>query len=477
VGGRRALGVVAAAAVLVLGVGTTAALTLDRAPDDGATGTAAVAPSPTGVPTRPALLPAPAASAPVPSTAALQALVDAALAQPAVAGRLSVSVVDVATERVLYERAADAPVLPASTTKIATAAAALIALPADRRLVTSVVAGPAPGEVVLVGGGDTTLSGVPEVVPPVPAAGPDVGPDRTVATAYPPPARLTDLAAEVQVSLAGAPVTRVVVDDSLYVPEPLAPGWKESYVTQGAVAPVTPLMLDGGRVTPGRSRRHTDPALAAGRELAALLAPGASVVVERGLAPPGAARLGAVESPTVPELVERMLVRSDNDLAESLAHAVAIERGQPASFAGGSAAMAQVLAAKGVDTSGLADGSGLSRLDRLAPSAVTSLLVQAASGEDPRLAPLLDGLPVSGFVGTLADRYRAGEPGAPAAGAVRAKTGTLNDVSALAGLVRTADGRLLAFDVTADGVPLGATQGAEDALDALAAAIAACGCP
>jgi D-alanyl-D-alanine carboxypeptidase/D-alanyl-D-alanine-endopeptidase (penicillin-binding protein 4) len=64
----------------------------------------------------------------------------------------------------------------------------------------------------------------------------------------------------------------------------------------------------------------------------------------------------------------------------------------------------------------------------------------------------------------------------PAAGAVRAKTGTLDGVSALAGLVLTADGRLLAFDVTADGVPTGATRGAEAALDRFAAALAGCGC-
>jgi D-alanyl-D-alanine carboxypeptidase/D-alanyl-D-alanine-endopeptidase (penicillin-binding protein 4) len=50
-------------------------------------------------------------------------------------------------------------------------------------------------------------------------------------------------------------------------------------------------------------------------------------------------------------------------------------------------------------------------------------------------------------------------------------------VSALAGLLRTADGRLLAFDVTATAVPLGATRRAERALDALAARLAACGCP
>ena len=113
------------------------------------------------------------------------------------------------------------------------------------------------------------------------------------------------------------------------------------------------------------------------------------------------------------------------------------------------------------------------RNDRVRPAAVAALLVRAASSE--RLRPLLTGLPVAGFDGTLAERFRSPAT-LPAAGIVRAKTGTLEGVSALAGLVRTRDGRLLAFDLTADGVALGATWGAEAALDALAAALASCGC-
>ena len=133
-----------------------------------------------------------------------------------------------------------------------------------------------------------------------------------------------------------------------------------------------------------------------------------------------------------------------------------------------------MLGGLGVTGVALADGSGLSRLDRLEPAALTALLARA--GTEDRLAPLLSGLPVAGFDGTLARRFRTGAS-VPAAGVVRAKTGTLNGVSALAGLVRTADGRLLAFDLTADAVPLGATRGAEAALDRLAAVLASCGCP
>jgi D-alanyl-D-alanine carboxypeptidase/D-alanyl-D-alanine-endopeptidase (penicillin-binding protein 4) len=96
-------------------------------------------------------------------------------------------------------------------------------------------------------------------------------------------------------------------------------------------------------------------------------------------------------------------------------------------------------------------------------------------GKDEKYAPILSGLPVAGFDGTLTTRYRKG-PTSAAAGAVRGKTGTLDGVSALAGLVRTRGGRLLAFDLTADGVSLTGTLQAQAALDRVATALASCGC-
>jgi serine-type D-Ala-D-Ala carboxypeptidase/endopeptidase (penicillin-binding protein 4) len=125
---------------------------------------------------------------------------------------------------------------------------------------------------VLVGGGDPTLAG--------PAAEPT----------YPAPARLTDLAARTRAALGTTAVQRVVVDTALYSGARLAPGWKDSYVTEGAVAPVGPLMVDGGRVRPDRVRRHAEPAVAAGQAFAALLQPGAPVEVVPGVAPAGARR-------------------------------------------------------------------------------------------------------------------------------------------------------------------------------------------
>jgi D-alanyl-D-alanine carboxypeptidase/D-alanyl-D-alanine-endopeptidase (penicillin-binding protein 4) len=238
---------------------------------------------------------------------------------------------------------------------------------------------------------------------------------------------------------------------------------------------VSALSVDGGRVSPAKDTRVSDPAIVAGQAFAALLgAPAAQVL--RGTAAAGAAPLGVVESPTVAQLVERMLTYSDNDLAETLARQLALAEGQPPTFAGGAAAVRTVLGGLLPDgTVAPVDGSGLSRDDRVQPAALTALLSRVARAPDGRLSAVLSGLPVAGFDGTLEKRFRTGGS-VPAAGEVRAKTGTLEGVSALAGYVRTADGRLLAFDVSLDAVPVGATRAAEAALDAVATALAGCGC-
>ena len=416
---------------------------------DGAGDPSAGDPSPTG----------PTATGP--TATGLATALAAGLADPALGTTPAASVLDAATGAVLLDRRGTVPVLPASTAKIATAVAVLAAVEPGTRLTTAVRAGAAPGEVVLVGAGDPTLAGV--------AAEPG----------HPAVARLSDLAGQVRLALGGAPPVRVLVDDTLYTGPVLGPGWRPGYVTGGDVAPVMALSVDAGRSGPGRTPRVDDPALAAGTALArARGVPAAEVV--RGTAPAGAPELAAVRSPPVEQLVELMLTRSDNDLAEALARRVAIARGLPASCEGGAQALARVLGEVAPDAApdafALADGSGLSRLSRLHPTALSRLLAAAAADPAGRLSPVVAGLPVAGFDGTLARRYRDG-PSVPAAGVVRAKTGTLEGVSALAGLLRTADGRVLAFDLTADGIAPGANRSAEAALDRLAATLAACGCP
>ena len=455
-GARVAVAGVCALLVGAAGVGTGAYLA-GRDPSGSLA-------APTGTPSAtPAALTAPGPVLPEPSSgpALSPAGVARALAGPLgdvrLGGRVSATVLDAGTGEVLLDRGGSTPVIPASTAKLATSAAVLSVTDPDQRLTTRVVAGAEPGEVVLVGGGDVTLSAAPVGRP----------------SAYAGAARVATLGTDARRAGAAA-VTRVVVDSSLFTGPALAPGWDPVDIDGGYIAPIVATMVDAGRQD-GVRARSAAPDLAAGRALAAALgAPAASVV--RGTAPPAARTLAEVHSQPIPRLVEQMLLESDNVLAEALARQVALVEGWPASFAGAASATSAVLARLGVPpVSRLVDGSGLSLQDRVTPALLAALLWAAAQPDHPNLHALVPGLPVSGYLGTLDDRFRTGAA-APAAGQVRAKTGTLIGVSALAGLVRGADGRLLVFAVVADRVPAGGTLAAEEALDVLAATLAGCGC-
>jgi D-alanyl-D-alanine carboxypeptidase/D-alanyl-D-alanine-endopeptidase (penicillin-binding protein 4) len=329
----------------------------------------------------------------------------------------------------------------------------------NRTLITTTVR--AGDRVVLVGGGDPTLAS-PRSVP-----------------RYPPAARLVDLAARTAAELGPGARVSVGVDDFLFTGPRTGYGWKPNYLPDGDVAPVSALELDGARLRPDDNPktpdpRAADPALHAGRAFAAMLKTrGVTVIgpVARVRAPASARALARVESAPVRELVESMLGRSDNDLAEALIRHIALATKRPATFAGGAAAVMAAVAEVGVDGPLLHDGSGLSTLDRATPAQLAALVATAAAPGHPELREVISGLPVAGFSGTLEKRFASAPPGR---GVVRAKTGTLTGVSTLAGVVVTADGRLLAFAATAPHAP--GTKPAQLALDRLLALIARCGC-
>jgi serine-type D-Ala-D-Ala carboxypeptidase/endopeptidase (penicillin-binding protein 4) len=160
-------------------------------------------------------------------------------------------VVDVATGQVLFDRDAGDPSTPASTAKLLTGLAALTTLDPTDTLTTTVVAGSTPGEVVLVGGGDPTLS--------------RTAPSQT----YPGAPTVADLAAQVLAAMpAGTPVTRVVVDSSLFTGPLTASGWGAADAPSSYAAPVTATAVDGARVSPGSTARSGQPGLDAGSALA-----------------------------------------------------------------------------------------------------------------------------------------------------------------------------------------------------------------
>lgn len=466
--GQRVLAV-AVALLLVAGVGGVAWTSgLIGHHDKGSGGSAAAKPDPTLPPPprpRPALA-ADLAGGTAPTAAGLAAALRAPLADERLGGRVSAQVVDVATGTVLLDRNSTHLATPASTTKITTAAAVLAVLPADHRIMTRVVAGAQPGEIVLVGGGDPTISAAAPGQP----------------TSYEGAARFADLASAVKRS--GTSVTKVVVDTSLYTGPAEHPTWDPTDVDGGYITPIRALMADGGRTDPSMKskahekwgpRTHT-PELDAGRAFARYLGLPPTAVVE-GKAQQGATALAEVGSAPLVRLVEQMLLASDNVLAEGLVRQVAIARQVPASFQGAADAVRAVLKDLGVDTSTekLLDGSGLSPQDQLSPALLTSVLRVASTPDHQALHALFAGLPVGGYDGTLDDRFVSSQAAA-AAGVVRAKTGTLTGVSTLSGVVEDASGRLLVFAFMADQVPAGGTDSAEAALDRLAAALAGCGC-
>lgn len=402
-----------------------------------------------------------AADAPLPTAAGLAAVLDEAADD--MSGEFAGTVVDPAGGTVLWERDAGTALVPGSTAKVLTGAAALLTLDPGDGFVTRVLAGSEPGTVVLVGGGDPTLTALPEGEEGV----------------YPGPARLAELVREVREKVPG-PIDTVVVDTSRYSGPTSAPGWDPADVTAGFVTPIEPLMLDGGRGDPTvqDTPRTSEPALEAGRAFAELL--GADEV-ETGTAPGQGERLASVTSAPFSELVEHAMRTSDNVLAETLAREVAIVRNGPPTFAGAAEQTLAALTQAGFDPAGavLVDGSGLST-DNQVPARLLGTLLAAAStpAEGERdtdfLRPLITGLPVAGGDGTLDDRFGVDAPSSAGRGTVRAKTGTLTNVSSLAGLVTDADGRLLVFAFMSNGASPATVR---PRLDAMAAELGGCGCP
>jgi D-alanyl-D-alanine carboxypeptidase/D-alanyl-D-alanine-endopeptidase (penicillin-binding protein 4) len=384
------------------------------------------------------------------SAAAVERALAPVLDTPALGEGAAGAVVDAATGTTLYAERAGSGRAPASTIKLITGVAALNALGPEHRLATEVVWDDEAGRAVLVGGGDPTLSD----------------------------ASLRGLAERAAEALAEQGVTRAKVgyDLSRY------PGEEHHPIGAGNenIATITPLQVNEGRVDGshhGPAPRTPDPAADAARAFAGHLADaGVEVAGEprRGAAPRGAESLATHRSAPLSSLVERMLTYSDNDLAEAIGRATALATGHEADFRGvGRAAVGQ-LRELGLPVDGvrISDASGLDRESRVTAELLTRVLVAAADPGRPALRPVLTGLPVAGFTGTLEGRF--GEPGAAGAGVVRAKTGTLTGVNTLAGTAVTPDGRVLVFAFLASDTT--GAAGAQAALDEAATALATCAC-
>ena len=366
-----------------------------------------------------------------------------ALAVPHVdPARTAALAVDLRTGVVVFERNATLSLVPASNQKLPVAYAALALLGPGYRFHTEVIGSGTlvgdvwHGDLWLRGFGDPTLE----------------------------PADLDALAAEVASWGIRRVDGAVIADESWFDARRTAPGWRPSFYLYES-PPLSALVVDRARY---RGRTSAAPALAAGSLLRqSLEAAGVSVSgrTRSGVLTTSGLPLARDVSEPLADVVSFMGRESDNYTAEMLVKHLGATLAGNGSTAAGTRVIRSALGDAGVPLAGvrLADGSGLSELDRLTAAAVVALLEAGLAQGDLRDA-FLQSLAVAGVNGTLEDRMER----LPARGQVIAKTGTTRTASALSGFVRDR----YVFAVLQNGRPI-STYWARRAQDRFATVLAA----
>jgi D-alanyl-D-alanine carboxypeptidase/D-alanyl-D-alanine-endopeptidase (penicillin-binding protein 4) len=366
-----------------------------------------------------------------------------ALTVPHVAkSRSAAFAVDLTSGQTLYSQNASLPLIPASNQKLTVTYASLLALGPAYRFTTDVLGEGElngslwHGDVVLKGYGDPTLSTLD----------------------------LLRLASQLHSEGIRRVSGRVVADESYFDALRSAPGWKPWFLINES-PPLSALTVDRGRLN-GRTSRN--PALAAALSFrAALLRVGISVAGRAlvGQADGSSVPLATSESVPLQQILRFMDHESDNFTAEILLKQLGAGFSDQGTTKTGAEVVHDLLAEQQIPLAGvrIVDGSGLSRLDRLTANTVVTMLRSSWLDGDLREL-LLSALPLAGRSGTLGSRMR----GTAAAGRVRAKTGTLNEASALSGYVK----RRYAFSVIQNGSPV-STYWARRAQDRFATVLAA----
>lgn len=450
-------------------------------------------------------------------------------------GQLHATVSDASTGQTLWAKDDGVAAVPASSMKILTGAAALLGLGEDRRVTTTVQRVTGANDVVLRGAGDPTLSesgdgffedsaSIADLAEQVSAAIPEgVG---TVYVDYSLFSEVFHPAWEREGLADGyiAPVQSVMLDagrvdptdeDSQRSATPALDAGAALAEALGAKSGGS--FADSGNAGNAGSAGADDAAGSTGSTVSTSSTSSSSesstgtsstettaeTTPSAPATPPPATDPTPIASVVSAPLITRirdMMVYSDNVLAESIARELAIARGLPPTFVGAASAVRATLTEAGFSLDGavLSDSSGLSTDNRITPQHLSQVLTAAAGplttgAEDQRseredsdeeseedeagnaasesvtgqLRPLLDCLPVAAVSGTLAERFN----GTDGAGVVRAKTGTLNKASALAGYVVTRSGQVLTFVMISNEASLLPARAAADKTASLLAAI------
>jgi D-alanyl-D-alanine carboxypeptidase/D-alanyl-D-alanine-endopeptidase (penicillin-binding protein 4) len=353
------------------------------------------------------------------------------------------------------------PLAGASTQKLLVAASALAVLGPQHRFETRAVAtapihdGTLDGDLTIVGGGDPVLST-----------------SDAPSTATAPNTRLSTLAD----AIVGAGVHRIngalVADDSRYDRARRSPDWTPGELAEGDVGALGALVVNAGYANNGLPA--SDPALDTVQALAPLLS-ARGVQIANGAtdpahaAPKSAREIAHVDSPPLAPIIEQMLTASNNETAELLTREIGFARAGSGTTGAGTQAIPAVLTKLGVPVAGvvLHDGSGLAPVDRITCATLLAIVELASQ---PKFSAIDRGLPVAGRTGTLFGRFG----GTSLVGRLRAKTGHIDKVVGLAGVI----------DPSANGATPGAhfafiangdfsTDGGESLQDQVAGAISA----
>jgi D-alanyl-D-alanine carboxypeptidase/D-alanyl-D-alanine-endopeptidase (penicillin-binding protein 4) len=336
---------------------------------------------------------------------------------------------------------------PASNQKLLTAMGVLSEIDPDTTFHTSIrsasvdASGVVAGDLVLVGGGDPTLT----------ATGPH---------------SLAALAAAVRAAGVTEVRGRVLVDESRYEAARVAPGWQDWQIP-AFVGPLSALIVDDNRDRIDSSFLANPAQAHADAFRQRLMDAGVAVdgPAATGPAPAGSHVLTEIESPPVGELLTRMLLTSDNEIAESLTRESGVLLAGSGSTMAGTVALEHGLRAQcaPIAADGWADGSGLSRSDVRSARELRRLMQYART---QTWWPTLESrLPVAGESGTLVTRFR----GTAAQHRVEAKTGTIIGGGALTGVIHSSSGREVVFSYLVNGE---SAPAAVAALDRLVVALA-----
>ena len=335
----------------------------------------------------------------------------------------------------------DTPLIPASIEKLFTAEAAQSVLGNDAVLTTRAKVDDAAGDgtvngnLWMVGGGDPLLM--------TDAYAQHFKHQPVVHS------RLEDLADRIKDAGITHITGGVLGDDTHFDTQRYLPQWPSRFASLAEIGPMSALLVnDGLAAFPPSPDVHVpketpadDAATHAADQLTQLLvvrgvavdgAPGS------GRAPDDAKEIAHLDSQPVGAIIAAMLTESDNGSAELLTKELGVRDSGTGSTAAGAAAVTKALRAENLPLDGTVqfDGSGLADDDRTTCTAVQTLLDRHGA-----TSPFAASLPVAAQTGTLTDRF----VDTPLAGRVHAKTGTLNQSTALAGYLDTYQGAHASF--------------------------------